>query len=199
VEGVLAQKTLVLNRSWVAIDVTSVKRAVVWLYAGVVRAINPQTYEVHDFHSWADLAVARDEPCIRTVRLAIRVPEVVMLLGYNGIPRKEVVFTRKNLYRRDGYTCQYCGARPGTKELSIDHVIPRHRGGRSTWENCVLACVDCNKRKANRLPREAGLHLLKVPTRPAWTPLLAIKLGHRRQAWERFVSDRYWNVELEED
>lgn len=195
--SVLAQPALVLNRSWVAIATTTVRHAVGLVFTGAAKAVRTDTFEMHTFESWADLAVHADEPCITTVSLRIRAPEVIVLTRYNGVPAKSVNFSRRNLYRRDRYTCQYCGARPGPNELSIDHVVPRSRGGLSTWDNCVLACMRCNRRKGNRLPREAGLALLEAPSEPKWSPALEIPLGRVRQSWERFVSDRYWDVTLE--
>jgi len=195
--SVLSQPTLVLNESWIAIHTVPVKHALRLMFTGAAKAVQPETYEVHEFESWADLAVLRDEPCIRTVTLRIKVPEVIVLTRYNGLPDPAAVFTRRNLFRRDHNTCQYCGDRPGTSELSIDHVLPRSRGGRSSWENCVLACMECNRRKANRTPEEAGLKLLKRPSKPRWSPLIEIPVARVRQSWERFVSDRYWDAPLE--
>ncbi len=195
--SVLSQPALVLNRSWTAIATTSVRKALALVFSGAAQAIRPETYEVHGFESWADLAVPPEEPCVRTVRLRIRIPEVIVLTRYDGMPSQTVTFTRRNLYRRDRNTCQYCGARPGTAELSIDHLVPRSRGGRSTWENCALACLDCNRKKGDRLPSEAGLRLLNRPTRPRWTPALEVPVGRVRQSWERFVSESYWDVSLE--
>lgn len=193
---VLSQPALVLNRSWYAIATTPVRHALRLLFTGAANAIRPETYEAHAFESWADLAVGPDEPCIRTVRLRMRVPEVIALTRYDGIPKQAVVFTRRNLYKRDANTCQYCGARPGTSELSIDHVVPTSRGGRNTWENCVLACMRCNRRKGDHTPSEAGMRLLQQPRRPRWTPTLEIPIGRVHQSWEKFVSERYWNVKL---
>jgi 5-methylcytosine-specific restriction endonuclease McrA len=196
--SVLSHQSLVLNRSWSAIATTSVRRALGLLFTGAAKVVQPDTYEVHEFHTWTDLAVHPGEPCIRTVRLKIKVPEVIVLTKYGGMPNPTVTFSRRNLYKRDRSTCQYCGKRPGSKELSIDHVVPRSRGGRTTWENCVLACMRCNRRKASRLPTEAGLKLLKRPTRPKWTPILEAPIGRIRQSWDKFVSDCYWDVPLEE-
>ena len=194
---VLSQQALVLNKSWAAIATTTVRHALGLIYTGSAKAIQPDTYEVHGFESWADLAVPPEEPCVRTVTLRIRVPEVIVLTHYNGMPNQSVTFTRRNLYRRDRNTCQYCGCRPGSQELSIDHLVPRSQGGRSTWENCVLACVGCNRRKADRLPEEVGLRLRHTPTRPRWTPALEVPITRVRQSWERFVSESYWDVSLE--
>jgi len=195
--SVLSQPTLVLNESWIAIHTVPVKHALRLLFTGAAKAIQPETYEVHEFETWADLAVLHGEPCIRTVALRIKVPEVIVLTRYNGLPDPSAVFTRRNLFRRDHNTCQYCGSRPGTSELSIDHVLPRSRGGKSSWQNCVLACMDCNRRKANRLPDEAGLKLSRPPIKPRWSPLIEIPVARVRQSWERFVSDRYWDAPLE--
>ena len=163
----------------------------------MAEAISPETYQTHDFDSWSDLSISKGEPHIATVRRKIRVPEIVRLIRFEGHPRRRVPFTRKNLFRRDSCTCQYCGARPGSSEISIDHVVPLSRGGQSSWTNCALACLPCNKRKANRTPAEAGLRLLAEPRRPQWSPLLTIADQRKPRSWEKFVSDCYWNVELE--
>lgn len=200
-------RTLVLNRTWTAISTTSVRNALGLVYRDVARAVCTDTFTPHDFDSWAELSRARAEAArdgsgvpgewVSTVSQRIRVPEVVVLRNYAGFPRRTVAFSRRNLYRRDGFTCQYCGAQPGTELLSIDHVVPRSRGGRSTWENCVLACLDCNKRKASRTLEEAGLRLDRHPVRPPGGPAFEISLGTRRPSWERFVSERYWTIELQ--
>lgn len=93
-------------------------------------------------------------------------------------------------------TCQYCGKQPGSEELTIDHVVPRAQGGQSNWTNCVLACVDCNSRKAARTPAEARMKLRKQPVRPNWKPIYAQRMN-RIQSWNKFISEAYWNVELE--
>ena len=195
--AVLTQQTLVLNRSWLAIATTPVVRALGLLYSGAALAIRPDTYELHGFESWSDLAIPPDEPFVKTVQLRIRVPEVIVLKHYDGVPQQTVVFTRRNIYKRDRNTCQYCGCRPGTSELTIDHVMPRSRGGLSSWENCVLACVGCNRRKADRTPFEAGLDLAQEPKRPRWGPTLGVPIARVKQSWSKFVSEGYWNVPLE--
>ena len=93
------------------------------------------------------------------MRFRLRVPEVVALSGYDRTAGGPVTFSRRNIFKRDHYTCQYCGAQPGSEELTLDHVVPRSQGGVSSWENCVLACMACNKRKADRTPEQARMHL----------------------------------------
>jgi len=200
IDGICAldEKTLVLNRSWRAIHVTTVRRAISLVYQRVAKIIAPETFESHDFESWRELGVARGERFIRAVSFNIRVPEVIMLIAYDAVPRKEVPFSRRNIYRRDNFMCQYCGKRFATEDLSVDHVIPRSRGGKSTWANCVLACLECNIRKGNRTLDEADMSLIRQPHKPRWAPYLTLTLGYRKHAWDRFISEQYWNVELQE-
>src|SRR5207248_4460140 len=142
----LEERALVLNRHWTPISTTSVRRAIVLVVRGAAGVVDPVTCEVGGWDTWTT-ADPGDAPVIRGFDLALRVPEVIVLRHYDGYPVRGVAFTRRNVYRRDGYTCQYCGRRPGVAELTIDHVVPRSRGGGSTWENCVTACRSCNARK----------------------------------------------------
>ncbi len=196
--SLLDQPTLVLNRSWAPIFTVPSKRALVWLYRGVVHAVHDENYTIHDFKSWSELSEVRDKPFISTPSIRIIVPEVVKMVSYNGMPVSRVAFTRKALFNRDRYRCQYCGATPGTRELTIDHIVPLSRGGRSSWENCVLACVPCNTRKSNRTPAEAHMILMKTPVPPKWTPLQNISRNKVLGSWRNFVSEAYWNTLLEE-
>jgi len=125
------------------------------------------------------------------------VPEVITLTRFSKLPTATVPFSRRNLFKRDRYTCQYCNKRPRQDELTIDHVVPRSHGGGSTWENCVLACIDCNHRKADRTPKQAHLTLKQEPLRPKWNPVYS-RYETRYESWAKFISDAYWNAELEE-
>ncbi len=192
----LDEPALVLNRNWFPIGTTKVRDAICMIYRAAAKALDPTDFRTYDFDSWAALRVPEGEPCIRTVRLRIRIPEIIVLTRYDKIPSLEVPFSRRSIYRRDKYQCQYCGAKPHWSELTIDHVIPRSKGGRSTWENCVLACLECNRRKANRTLEEAGMTLLRQPKAPRWSPFISIPIAKRKASWEHFVAEAYWNVEL---
>lgn len=194
---VLEDATLVLNKRWYPIDFTTVKRAITLLYCDSAAAIHPKDYSVHNFDSWSDLSVRSDEQRIVTVNLEIKVPEIIVLKQYGGVPSKHVVLTRRNLFRRDNYQCQYCGVKLKGEDATIDHIIPRSRGGKTTWTNCVVACLKCNTKKGNRKPADSNLNLMADPIEPTWTPCIKIPFFKKKVSWEKFISDAYWNVELE--
>ncbi|MCI0465380.1 MAG: HNH endonuclease [Gemmataceae bacterium] len=195
----LDSNVLVLNRLFQAVHVTSVRKAFALFYKGHVRAVEPD-YTTYSFENWRDITPGADDEFISTPSYRIRIPRVVQLLYFDELPRHEVRFTRKNIYFRDRNRCQYCGGRFATKDLNLDHVTPLSRGGRSTWDNVVCCCVDCNTRKGNRLPVEAGLALLKQPTKPRWHPLVRLSLTHSRyEVWKNFLDLAYWNVELQDE
>jgi 5-methylcytosine-specific restriction endonuclease McrA len=198
--AVLERPALVLNRAWVPIQVTTVREAIGLVAKGSALVVEPETYRSHDLRSWDDASRARtalDGAVIRSARLALAPPEVIVLTAYSGQGERSALFSRKNLYKRDRYTCQYCGGQPGPEELTIDHVKPRSKGGASSWENCVLACVPCNRRKADRSPEAAGLRLRKAPRKPSWKTLTHVATRERRESWSQFLSRAYWEVELE--
>ena len=138
-----------------------------------------------------------DHTEVRTPTEILRAPSVIKLQYRIKRPRPRVRLSRREVFARDGHSCQYCGQLRPTSGLSIDHVLPRSRGGSTSWDNCVLACVECNHRKAARTPERAGMPLRRKPTRPIWNPSYA-RHGVRLESWSKFVSDAYWNVELEE-
>ena len=146
---------LVLNRVFQAVQITSVRRALTLLYKGQVKAVDSE-YRTYDFENWADIPVQPDDHFVRTPSRNILIPHVVQLLVFDRLPRQEVKFSRGNIYLRDGNRCQYCGKKFSSSELSLDHVVPISRGGKSTWENVVCACLPCNVRKGNKLLTESG-------------------------------------------
>ncbi len=196
VTKVLQRPTLVLNRNWQPVNVATVARALVLLFNRTAQVVDPADYRLYTWADWSKLRPRDGERFIRAVRFRLRVPEVIALRDYDRLPTTAVTFSRRNIFKRDRFTCQYCGAQPGSEELTLDHVVPRAQGGESRWENCVLACVTCNKRKADRTPQQAGMRLRQQPVRPSWRPLYAAHQV-RTESWSKFVSEVYWNVTLE--
>jgi 5-methylcytosine-specific restriction endonuclease McrA len=197
----LNSSVLVLNRSYLPVHVTSARRAFTLLYQGIARVVDEQ-YQTFDYEARSQLAVARDAEAIGTSGGPIRIPRVIVLIAFDRLPKRHVRFSRINLMARDSFQCQYCARRPQRAELNLDHVVPRSLGGRSTWENVVTSCVDCNRKKGGRTPRQAHLKLLRKPERPRWTPLANLMWSSvRYREWRPVLSvvdASYWNVELAE-
>jgi 5-methylcytosine-specific restriction endonuclease McrA len=192
----LRRPTLVLNRNWQPVHVATVARALLMIYRGAARVVDPADYQTYDWDDWSLIEPDMDEPFIRGVSCQLKVPEVVTLTAYDRTPKAHVSFSRRNIFKRDRFTCQYCGIQPGADDLTLDHVLPRSHGGQSTWENCVLACLECNKHKADRIPETAGMRLRKEPVQPAWKPMYA-RYSTPIDSWGKFVSESYWNTALE--
>lgn len=197
-QSLLNQSVLVLNRHWTAVHVTSARRALVLLYGESARVVMDD-YSTHDFESWRELSTVMESvKKITTPSFELAVPEVIMLTDFNRFPPRQLKFSRRNIYVRDNHQCQYCGKVPKKEELTIDHVIPRSKGGKTTWENVVLACIRCNMKKGSKLLQEAGLKLLNEPVRPDW--LASAKVGGGfapGSLWQKFVDNAYWNAQLE--
>jgi 5-methylcytosine-specific restriction endonuclease McrA len=206
----LHASVLVLNRQYMAIHVIDVRRAFTLLLRDLAEVIHIEDgqYANYDFDSWRDLSTLRSQfpedeqpdphaDWVRSINFQIQAPRILRLLHFDRVPRQRVRLNRRNLFARDGGKCQYCGKTFPTSELSIDHVVPSCRGGETTWENVVCACVKCNVRKGGRTPDEAGMSLAKKPVRPKRSPLLAIKLGNPKYvSWKTFVDTAYWSVDL---
>ena len=183
----LHSTVLVLNCSFVPVHVTTARRAFTMIFQDVARVVSP-SYETFDFESWCNVEANGDE-AIGTSSGAIRVPRVILLCRYDRIPRRHVRYSRLNVFARDKFTCQYCGTRPPRVQLNLDHVVPRSMGGKTTWENVVCSCVDCNRRKGGRTPQQARIKLCRVPARPRWTPLMNLAAaGVRYDEWQPFLS-----------
>jgi len=186
-------RVLVLNRNWQAVNIVGVRRAFSLLWQGHARVINTVggDFAPVDAAQWVELSQTAGPgagPYVRTVRLRILVPKVLLLREFDRLPVAEIRFNRENVFIRDSYTCQYTGKRCAPSELTLDHVIPRERGGRTTWENIVTCRRDINSMKANRLPHEAGLRLVRKPSRPKRRPFAVQAAGTpMEKEWRHFL------------
>jgi 5-methylcytosine-specific restriction endonuclease McrA len=201
----LSASVLVLNRFYVAIHVINVRRAFGLLFRDLAEVIHVEEgqYANYDFQSWREISELKarfktpEEDWIRAVNFEIQVPRVIRLLCYDRLPKQTIRFNRRNIFARDSNRCQYCGRRFPTSELSLDHVVPRSRGGDTSWENVVCSCVKCNVKKGGRTPHEAHMALIKQPVKPKRSPLLSVKLGNPKyQSWKSFLDNAYWSVDL---
>lgn len=173
------ETTLLLNSSFEPLKVISWQRAITLLFSGKVEVIQQYSREIH------------------SVTFALKLPSVLRLLKYVRVKKNRIIrFSRANIYARDHHRCQYCGNTRRSDELTFDHVIPVSRGGGKSWDNIVTACIDCNRKKGGRTPRQARMGLIKKPIEPRWVPSLNLTLVFRNapDSWRDYL---YWNVELE--
>lgn len=182
---VLTERALVLNKGWVPISTITLKGALILLFRGKASVICPETYSAFDIEGWIE--ASKDvEDGIKSVNLSIAKPEVILLKEFSRVPNRKLSFTRRNIYKRDKYICQYCYKKMPNGKLTIDHVIPRSKGGENSWENCVLACVSCNSRKGSKSLKQMNFKLLKEPKKPLWSPV--VELNHATpDSWKKFL------------
>src|ERR1700731_601426 len=182
---------LVLNRNWQAIDVKTPAQAFCMMANGNATALDMfGTGDMRPvrWQDWIGLPVREEDYAVRTVRGLVRVPTVLVLARYNKVPKRRPKLSAKGIWERDGGHCQYTGKKLGPHEGNIDPVIPRSRGGLTSWENCVLAHREINSRKADKLPAEAGLRLCRKPVAPPELPVsVLIRNAHRVRDWEHFL------------
>jgi len=201
--AVLSQPVLVINKNYRAVNFASVKRAFCLLANGVAEVIDVEDgkYYNYDFESWQELSEFESEfednryDWVNCVDYKIPIPKIVRLLAFGEFKRPKVKFNRRNIYARDKNTCQYCGKRFSTKDLNLDHVLPRSLGGQSCWTNIVCSCIKCNTKKANRTPEQAGMKLIRPP-KALDRPIFMVKEKYHHDSWKHFVDEAYWNVTL---
>lgn len=204
-EAALTQPVLVLNRLWQAVNVVGAKRAFSLVARGHAQVVHlsDENFFTFSMMDWIDFSTDNppldDLDTVHTVKYTLRVPRVILLSVFDKLPRKDLKLTRNNVFERDKNRCQYCGKTFSRTDLNLDHVIPRDYGGTTNWENIVCSCIKCNTRKANRLPHQANMRLIRKPVKPKWRPVISLvaRKGAHEQ-WKHFLDLAYWNVELDE-
>jgi 5-methylcytosine-specific restriction endonuclease McrA len=220
--SVLTGSVLVLNASWMPIDVTSVYEASKMVCRDDPRArfVDPETYMTYDYESWVETwddairsAKLDADKALQNSCMTFRIPEVVVLTGYDGNgegpppeKRRPPKFSRRNVYLRDEGTCQYCGKQCRTEESNLDHVIPKSKGGPMSWKNSVVTCIPCNSKKRDMTPAQAGMKLIRQPFAPKygdlkkpWGAKLKRKLKSKPlPSWEHFLGKMYWDIGLKD-
>lgn len=173
-------RTLVLDQGYQPHRIVSWQRAVIMLFDGKVEVV-----EEYD-------------EAIRSVSITIKIPAVVRMLRAVRGRRRAIKFSRINVATRDDFRCQYCSNKFVLRRLTYDHVVPRSRGGRTTWENIVMACYPCNEAKRNRTPEQAGMQLRKQPVKPSWLPVIAFHVDATHSIPDAWANWLYWHGALEE-
>jgi 5-methylcytosine-specific restriction endonuclease McrA len=166
--GKLNAKVLILNQSYEPLTICTMKKAVILIFLGK-----------------AEIVLDDKKKLIKSVSKVYPCPSVIRLRTYISVPYKKVVLTRKNILRRDSFKCCYCGR--SDLPLTIDHIIPRARGGQDSWENLVCACVVCNNKKSDRTPEEAEMSLEQRPFKPSHIMFIKKMVGRLDEKWKPFL------------
>jgi len=210
-EAVLNLNVLSLNRSYQPLGIVTLKKAIKSVIKGraeIIKVNEAGHYYSYNLTSWTELSSLKkmleeedgtEDWLVDESDLAIEAPRIIRYLDHDKTYFRGVKFNRKNLFIRDNYTCQYCGASGKDSNLQLEHIIPKARGGKATWLNTVCACHSCNTKKGSRTPEEAGMKLIKKPFVPKFIPTHRVQFEEEKYtSWKSFVSDLYWNTELED-
>ncbi|NQU25477.1 MAG: HNH endonuclease [Candidatus Nealsonbacteria bacterium] len=201
--GALHASVLVLNRLYMAVHVVGVRRAIAMLFCQRAEVIHVEDgqFANHDFHSWrrvSRLQVDCKRPLddwIAAVNFELQVPRVIRLLSFDRVPRQKLHLNRRAVLARDESVCQYCGRHFPLHQLSVDHVIPQSRNGKTEWENVVCACLACNAKKGGHTPKEARMRLVRRPSRPKRDPAILLKLSDPKyETWRMWLNGARWDI-----
>jgi hypothetical protein len=188
----LYRKTvLVLNKNWQAINVTTPANALSMMFSETATGLEIRGEECmvpHKWHQWTLTEILPDDETINTPRGKIKLPKIIITSNFDKVPLRKLRFSLKNLWNRDRGRCQYTGKLLSTSNGNVDHIIPKSRGGKTTWTNCVLCHKDVNSKKGDKTPVEAGLRLLSVPKEPFFLPsTMCIKNPLNIKEWNTFL------------
>lgn len=182
---ILERQVLVLNKSWIPINITSVRRAICLLYSDLARAVDAKTFQTYRFGTWCE--EGSSNAVLRTVSIDVPIPDVIVLTDYNQLRTKaKLPFSRGSLLKRDRFVCQYCGKQFPGSQLTVDHIVPKSRGGKTEWLNCATACNKCNSKKDDKTPQEAGMKLKTEPFVPTWSIKLFNEKTTTNETWKTF-------------
>ena len=186
----LDKPVLVLNKLWHAIRIVPAIRALTLLFTDKASAVDGEDYSMYSWEEWIKITVVEDDECITTSSSLLKIPKVIVLSKYDKFPKKGMKLTKKNIFLRDHFTCQYSGQIVSLNDADIDHVNPKSRGGKTSWNNLVVCSKEINRKKANRTPEEAGLRLLKPPSKPSSQVIYIDPQMKVDPYWEKFIANK---------
>jgi 5-methylcytosine-specific restriction endonuclease McrA len=187
----LDSPVLVLDKNYHPVKIVSAKLAVMLLFSekALVLDSSYSTYNIDEWISYSSMVEQDKLPVLRSSKVNLIVPEVITLPNYFRKPNhgKRLRYSRTSIFKRDGFICQYCGQEFSRSDLTVDHIIPRSKGGKSTWLNIVTACRPCNWTKADRTPEEAKMPILNQPKIPSWRDSVELPAGLKKELWQNFL------------
>ncbi len=195
---VLDRRVLILNKDFTAIGTCSVRRSLILLFSRKAKVVNQEEkiendeiwmgFQSYSWDEWSKIPLKENEDCIKSSHLKFKIPEVIHLTDYEKFRhrRKNLKLTAKNIYKRDDWTCVYCNKKYPKTYLSVDHLVPKSKGGSNSWTNLVTACRPCNRKKGSKNLSECGMKLHKTPHEPVWT---SIKPDQYPNLWDLFINE----------
>lgn len=184
----MSKYVLVLNKSWFAINIISWEKALSELFQDSVKALD-RDLNTYTFSEWMTFSTkTKNYPRIKTVNREIAIPEILILNNYNKIPKIKYSFSKSRVFERDKFTCCFCNNIFSKTELTVDHLIPKSRGGNTTWTNIITACKKCNWEKGNKTIKEIGMKMHFIPKEPKWiSPIYNLKAKSKLPSWDSFL------------
>jgi hypothetical protein len=204
-QSVINRRILVINRNYQPITTCTLRSAINKLVKELAVIVLPPgeqsgMWRELDWSDWEDMEPRPGETVLQAAKRAFKIPEIIKTLDYADQPHRHVKLSRRSIFKRDDYTCQYCGKRApedlSCEELTLDHVIPKSQGGKMVFENVLLACTKCNRKKDARTPAEAHMTPLSIPRVPEYDVLQGRTI--RVDSWQHFLGDCYWEVPLKD-
>ncbi len=182
----LNKDVLILTRAFMPVEITTVKNAMTLLCGGKAKVVGSD-WRQYTLEEWIErYHRLEDESVVKTIRNRIEIPDVLILTSMDKPPKYNVKFSYQNIVTRDNFICQYCNQVFDRKDLTVDHVTPKSKGGKSTWENCVAACFNCNTSKADKTPSEVNMTLLRKPRKPQSMFRLMYRCK-QVERWKQFI------------
>lgn len=182
--------TLILNKQYIPIHIATWQRAMSLLYQGAALSLDDE-YNQYDFDQWVDYTkkTQHTNDIVTTTNFSVLIPSILVLQRYKRLPNRDVKYTRENIFHRDNNICTYCGNSFNKSELTIDHIVPKSRGGTNDWKNIITSCKPCNGKKADKTPNEANMKMLYKPREPKWTDTLTKRSNTPKikKSWKPFL------------
>jgi len=192
--SLLNQPVLVLNKMWMAINVVPAIKAFSYLFADKATVVNPEDYAVYNWEQWLKYPIKDGDVIAHTGHYGVIIPDVVVLLRYDKAFRKEFTCTKRNIYIRDGFRCQYTGKKGNHSNMNIDHIVPLNKGGRSTWENMVVCDKKINSKKADKTLKETGLKLIRKPKKLESNSIVIHPKMTIKESWKKFIKQKTMSI-----
>lgn len=187
----LNEPVLILNRSWMPLQVANIKRSITLLFKGHAEVVCPETFRTFNFFQWKEVSTDQSPgKFITTPNFRMILPEVLVLRNFNRTIKRQLRFNRKNIIKRDNQTCQYCGKRLVLSECTLEHIVPVSKGGENSWDNVVIACTGCNKKKADKSLEQAGMKLIRPPAKPRASVSVMPEISTLKSTWHPFLGKK---------